>query len=85
MCLAELHDYMGGERGRALGMPIDKFTDAAYRGLASGRDQIIIGSIGPEETFHEIIDKRRKPCEDDERWLRTCNMVKDILEDWQAS
>ncbi|KAJ8098061.1 putative NADP(+)-dependent dehydrogenase [Lipomyces tetrasporus] len=55
----ELHDYMGEETGRNLGMPLSVFTEEAYRGLAAGHDQIVIGSIGPAETFHEIIDKRR--------------------------
>ncbi|MCJ1376754.1 hypothetical protein MMC20_007999 [Loxospora ochrophaea] len=55
----ELHDYMGEERGRALGMPLDKFCNEAYEGLAAGKDQVIVGSIGPPETFHEIVDQRR--------------------------
>jgi hypothetical protein len=50
---------MGQEAGRNLGMPLEAFTDQAYQGLTEGRDQIIIGSIGPAEMFHEIIDKRR--------------------------
>ena len=50
---------MGEEAGRALGMPVDQFTDEAFKGLESGSDQIVIGSIGPAETFNEIIDKRR--------------------------
>jgi hypothetical protein len=50
---------MGVEAGRKLGMPLDKFTDAAYEGLVSGNDQIVIGAVGPAETFNEIIDKRR--------------------------
>ena len=33
MPVAELHDYMGPQ-GRDLGMPLDKFTDAAYKNLA---------------------------------------------------
>ncbi|KAK5212449.1 hypothetical protein LTR41_001395 [Exophiala xenobiotica] len=66
----ELHDYMGEERGRALGMPIDKFTDAAFKGLTSGRDQTVIGAIGPEETFHEIIDKRRTAFENLAKMMR---------------
>lgn len=49
---------MDKERGRQLGMPVGAFTDEAYKGLVSGRDQIIIGSVGPADTFHEIIDKR---------------------------
>ena len=40
-------------------MPLDQFTDAAYNGLAAGKDQIVVGSIGLSETFNEIIDKRR--------------------------
>lgn len=50
---------MGLEAGRNLGMPLDAFIDQAYQGLAEGKDQIVIGSIGPPETFNEIIDKRR--------------------------
>lgn len=56
---AELHDFMGLEKGRGLGMPLDEFTEKAYHGLAEGKDQIVIGSIGPEDTFNEIINKRR--------------------------
>lgn len=59
----ELHDYMGEERGRALGMPLDKFCDEAFKGLASGKDQVIIGSIGPPEKFMDIVDKRRSTFE----------------------
>lgn len=55
----ELHDYMGEEKGRALGMPLAEFCDKAYEGLASGNDQIIIGSVGPPEKFMDIVDKRR--------------------------
>ena len=50
---------MGEEAGRKLGMPLDAFTEEAYEELSSGKDQIIIGSIGPADTFNEIIDKRR--------------------------
>jgi hypothetical protein len=56
---AELHDYLGLEAGRQLGMPLDAFTDQAYQGLTEGKDQIVIGCIGPADTFKEIIDKRR--------------------------
>ena len=48
-----------GDKGRQLGMPLDSFTDAAYEGIAAGKDQIVVGSIGPADTFNEIIDKRR--------------------------
>ncbi|KAL5341122.1 hypothetical protein BJX70DRAFT_359642 [Aspergillus crustosus] len=55
----ELHDYMGEEAGRKLGMPLNEFIKQAFDGLIAGKDQIIIGSIGPAETFNEIVDKRR--------------------------
>lgn len=58
--LAELHDYFGKEKGRAFGMPLDEFTNEAHRGLLEGKDQIIIGSIGPADIFNEIVDKRRQ-------------------------
>jgi short-subunit dehydrogenase involved in D-alanine esterification of teichoic acids len=60
----ELHDVTMGERGRSFGMPLDQFTEEAYRGLASGSDQVFIGTIGPKEgqmdTFMELVDTRRK-------------------------
>ncbi|MCJ1308573.1 hypothetical protein MMC25_002226 [Agyrium rufum] len=55
----ELHDYIGEERGRAIGMPLKDFVEVAYKGLAAGSDQIIVGSIGPEDHFNDIITKRR--------------------------
>ena len=61
---------MGSETGRQLGMPVDKFTDAAYEGLASGKDQIVIGAIGPAETFNEIVDKRRLAFENLSKLMR---------------
>lgn len=54
----ELHNYRGPE-GRNMGMPLDKFTDAAYNGLVSGSDQIVIGDIGGAARFNNIIDERR--------------------------
>lgn len=50
---------MENNSGRQLGMPLQAFVDEAFKGLASGSDQVVIGSIGPAETFNEIIDKRR--------------------------
>jgi hypothetical protein len=50
---------MGEEKGRALGMELGAFTDAAFHGLTSGKDQIVIGSIGPKEAFDQIVDSRR--------------------------
>lgn len=58
--VAELHDaQMGEEAGRKLGMPLDAFTEEVYKALVAGRDQIVIGSVGPAEAFNDIIDKRR--------------------------
>ena len=56
---AELHDYMPSGKGRHLGMPLNAFIDTAYEGLASAKDQIVIGAIGPADTFNQIIDNRR--------------------------
>lgn len=53
---------MGEEAGRKLGMPLETFTELAFTELATGNDQVVIGSIGPSETFNEIIDKRRTAC-----------------------
>ena len=59
-----------GEQGRQLGMPVDAFTDEAYKGLASGSDQVVIGSIGPADTFNEIVDKRRTAFENLSKMMR---------------
>ena len=50
---------MGHGTGRQLGMPVDAYVDETYKGLVSGSDQIIVGAIGPADTFNEIVDKRR--------------------------
>lgn len=50
---------MGEEAGRKLGMPLAAFTELAYKDMAAGLDQIVIGSVGPADIFNEIIDKRR--------------------------
>ena len=42
---------MGEEQGRKFEMPLDAFTDEAYKGLVSGKDQLVIGSIGPNDAF----------------------------------
>ncbi|KAK5943056.1 hypothetical protein PMZ80_004061 [Knufia obscura] len=36
----ELH----GEHGKHIGMPLDEFTDAAWKGLSEGKDQIPVGT-----------------------------------------
>ncbi|KIN01480.1 hypothetical protein OIDMADRAFT_199063 [Oidiodendron maius Zn] len=55
----ELHDYMGEEVGRKVGMPLDVFIEEAYNGLAAGNDTIFVGAIGPKDMFNDIVDKRR--------------------------
>ncbi|OJZ90888.1 hypothetical protein ASPFODRAFT_125731 [Aspergillus luchuensis CBS 106.47] len=55
---SELHDFMG-EEGRKVGMPLEKFTDEAFQGLVEGKDEIIVGGIGPKDVFLDIVDKRR--------------------------
>jgi len=59
----ELHDYMSPETGRKLGMPADAFVEQVWGELGKGKDQIVIGTIGDEKTFNEIIDKRRAGAE----------------------
>ncbi|KAL6864055.1 hypothetical protein J3F83DRAFT_744436 [Trichoderma novae-zelandiae] len=58
----DLHDYMGVERGRALGMPLDEFTEKAYAGLVEGKEEILIGHINGSsvEDTHEFLAKRAK-------------------------
>ena len=60
-----------GERGRAFGMPVDQFTDEAYKGLCEGKDQIVIGAVGPADAFNEIIDKRREAFENLAKLMRS--------------
>ena len=54
----ELHDYIG-PKGKQLGMPVEEFIDAAYNGLLSVSDQIVIGDIGGAARFNNIIGERR--------------------------
>lgn len=62
-----------GDKGRSLGMPVDQFTDEAHKGLLNGEDQIIIGAVGPEDTFHEIVDKRRAAFENLAKLIRSAH------------
>lgn len=47
-------------------MPLDAFTEQAFKELSSGNDQIIIGNLGPgagiipRGEFNSLVDKRRK-------------------------
>ncbi|KAJ5383470.1 Glucose/ribitol dehydrogenase [Penicillium concentricum] len=56
----ELHDYMGIEKGRGMGMPVEQYAEDAYQALETGSDEIIGGSVGPTEVFQDLADKRRK-------------------------
>ncbi|KAL2808601.1 hypothetical protein BJX63DRAFT_424480 [Aspergillus granulosus] len=58
----ELHDYMG-EKGAQFGMPIDQFTDEAFRDLQAGLDQVVVGHLEPREVFFDILEKKRKAVE----------------------
>lgn len=49
---------MGESAGRALGMPLKEFTEEAYKRLASGEQQVIIGAIGDPTRFNSVVDKR---------------------------
>ncbi|KAK8124338.1 short-chain dehydrogenase reductase family [Apiospora kogelbergensis] len=58
----ELHDWMGVENGRALGMPVEKFTEEAYSELLKGDEMVVVGSIAtePREVYMDLVDRRRK-------------------------
>jgi hypothetical protein len=62
-----------GESGRSFGMPVDQFADKAHKGLLEGKDQIVIGAIGPAETFNEIVDKRREAFENLAKLMRSAH------------
>lgn len=60
--IAELH-VISMVDGVKFGLPIDQFTELAYEGLISGKDQIVIGAVGPVDAFNKIVDERRKAFE----------------------
>ncbi|KAJ5522678.1 oxidoreductase [Penicillium frequentans] len=60
----ELHDYMGAEKGRQMGMPLQEFTDKAWEGLVKGDDEVYVGCIPPAERFFSIAGQRRAACEE---------------------
>lgn len=64
MSIAELHDYLGVEKGRQMGMPLNEFTDQAWAGLSNGDDEVFVGFIPPKERFFSIAGQRRAACED---------------------
>ncbi|KAJ5219682.1 short-chain dehydrogenase/oxidoreductase [Penicillium chermesinum] len=67
----ELHDFMGEDTGRKVGMPLDKFTDEALEGFLSGKDQIVIGPFPPAERFLRIVDTQRAAFEDLSKMYRS--------------
>ncbi|CAI7618185.1 unnamed protein product [Penicillium glandicola] len=56
----ELHDYMGIDKGRGMGMPVEQYAEDAYQALETGSDEILGGSVGPTEVFQDLADRRRK-------------------------
>lgn len=68
---AELHDYMGKETGRNVGIPLKQFTDEAIEGFTSGKDHIIVGAFPPTERFFDIVEKRRAAFEDLSKMMRS--------------
>ncbi|KJZ72287.1 hypothetical protein HIM_08328 [Hirsutella minnesotensis 3608] len=61
MVQTELHDYMGEERGRALGMPVDEFVDQTFEQLSREKEEISIGAIGAvaREPYIALLETRR--------------------------
>ncbi|KAJ5772946.1 Glucose/ribitol dehydrogenase [Penicillium paradoxum] len=55
----ELHDYLGVEKGRSMGMPVEQYAEDAYQELEKGSDEIIGGSVGPTDLFKGLTEKRR--------------------------
>ncbi|KAE8383007.1 CobW/HypB/UreG, nucleotide-binding domain-containing protein [Aspergillus bertholletiae] len=45
--------------GRKVGMPMDQFINEAFAGFQEGKDQVVVGSVADEKTFHEVLNKRR--------------------------
>lgn len=57
---AELHDYMGPEVGRSLGMPVKEFIDKTWEQLVAGEDLVLVGQlVGRDGQIKEITQKRR--------------------------
>jgi hypothetical protein len=46
-----------------MGMPVDEFTEKAWAQLAAGNELVIVGSIGPEKSFLEMLRLREKAFE----------------------
>jgi hypothetical protein len=56
----ELHDVtMGAEAGGKFGMPLDAFTNQAFDGIASGKDEVYVGTLLNSDKFLDLVDMRR--------------------------
>ncbi|KAK4239142.1 hypothetical protein C8A03DRAFT_32823 [Achaetomium macrosporum] len=52
----ELHDYMGAERGRAIGMPLAEFVEQTWSQLAAGSEEVIVGA---DEDYMKLVAHRQ--------------------------
>ncbi|KAI9683494.1 MAG: hypothetical protein M1822_006034 [Bathelium mastoideum] len=66
----ELHDYLGEDKGRSMGMPLAEFTDQAYKGLTSGSDQVAVGAVGQADLYNDVLNKRRTVFENLAKMMR---------------
>lgn len=53
---------MGLERGRALGMPLEMFTEQAWAGLVDGKEHILVGMLpgGDWGVFNDVLNKKKQ-------------------------
>lgn len=51
---------MGPEKGRSMGIPAAEFVQRAWTQLATGSDHVVVGSVGPEKSFTEMVQRRRE-------------------------
>ncbi|KAK4126007.1 NAD(P)-binding protein [Parathielavia appendiculata] len=54
----ELHDYMGPEVGRAMGMPVAEFIEKTWAQLTAGSEHVIVGGFGSEEAYRGMVKQR---------------------------
>ncbi|KAL2165534.1 hypothetical protein VTH06DRAFT_835 [Thermothelomyces fergusii] len=55
----ELHDYLGPEVGRKMGMPVQEFVDKAWEQLAAGAELVTVGSLAAQASFKDMLETRR--------------------------
>ncbi|KAK9235088.1 putative short-chain dehydrogenase reductase [Lipomyces kononenkoae] len=56
----ELHDYLGEEQGRSMGMPVNEFVQKAYDKISAGEEIVIIGPFFSEEKYMDVVTKRQQ-------------------------